>query len=113
MKASERPAGLLAPDEVETVFRRFEREGRPRPWRVRVKSDADAFRALVGCLLSAQSLDRNTAKAKNALFELADTPGGILALDDDAIAEAIRPAGLYNMKTRNLKKLCAALIEEA
>lgn len=112
MNASERPAGLLAPDEVETVFRRFEREGRPRPWRVRVKSDADAFRALVGCLLSAQSLDRNTAKAKNALFELADTPSGILALDDDAIAQAIRPAGLYNMKTRNLKKLCAALIEE-
>lgn len=103
---------LLTPDDVEKVFRRFEKDGRPRPWRARVKSDADAFRALVACLLSAQSRDANTAKAKNALFKLADTPRGILALDDEAIAKAIKPAGLYNMKTRNLNKLCAYLIEE-
>ncbi len=62
-------------------------------------------------LLSAQSRDDNTAKAKRALFALADTPADILALDDAVIAQAIKPAGLYNMKTRNLKKLCAALID--
>jgi endonuclease III len=111
MKASLSKTGLLSPDDVETVFRRFEANGRPRPWRVRVKSDADAFRALVGCLLSAQSRDDNTARAKNALFALADTPKGILALDDERVAKAIKPAGLYNIKTRNLKKLCAFLID--
>ena len=71
-----------------------------------------AFRALVSCLLSAQSRDSNTAKAKNALFALADTPAGILALDDRTIAEAVKPAGLYNMKTRNLKRLCTSLIDD-
>ncbi|MGH1477111.1 MAG: endonuclease III domain-containing protein [Geminicoccales bacterium] len=111
MHAADVQKNLLTSADVETIFRRFEQDGRPRPWRVRVKSDADAFRALVGCLLSAQSRDDNTAKAKNALFKLADTPGGILALDSEKIARAIKPAGLYNVKTRNLKMLCAFLIE--
>jgi endonuclease-3 len=33
-------------------------------------------------------------------------------LPDDAITTAIKPAGLYNMKTRNLKRLCRALIDD-
>jgi len=98
--------------EIGTVFRRLQKNWQPRSRRFRAKSDADVFRALVACLLSAQSRDVNTAKAKNALFMLADTPRDILALDDEAIARAIKPAGLYNMKTRNLKKLCAFLIKE-
>ncbi len=112
MDKPEVQGGLLSANDVETLFRRLQKNWRPRPRRFRVKNDADVFRALVACLLSAQSLDVNTAKAKNALFELADTPSGILALDDEAITKAIKPAGLYNIKTRNLRKLCAYLIEE-
>ena len=112
MDKPEAEVRLLDAREVATLFRRLKGNWRPRPRRFRVKNDADVFRALVACLLSAQSRDVNTAKAKNALFKLADTPSGILALDDEAIARAIKPAGLYNMKTRNLKKLCAYLIEE-
>ena len=104
--------GLLDRDQVDTLFERLkglQPAGRAAPT---VKNDGVAFRGLVACLLSAQSLDRNTAKAKNALFALADTPAGILTLDDDVVAAAIRPAGLYNVKTRNLKRLCHALIDE-
>ena len=36
----------------------------------------------------------------------------MLALDDAVVAAAIKPCGLYNMKTKNLKKLCRALIDE-
>jgi len=36
----------------------------------------------------------------------------ILALDEDRLLAAIRPAGLYNTKARNIRRLCAALIEE-
>jgi len=103
---------LLNDNEIDVVFERLkalEPAGREA---ATVKDDGVAFRGLVACLLSAQSLDRNTAKAKNALFALADTPVGILALDDADVAAAIRPAGLYNVKTRNLKQLCRALIEE-
>jgi endonuclease III len=46
------------------------------------------------------------------LFALAKTPQAILALDDETIAQAIKPAGLYNRKTRNIRKFCTALLEE-
>ena len=103
---------LLDALEIDELFARLKEKAGPVRKEVTVKDDLVAFRGLVACLLSAQSLDSNTAKAKKALFALADTPSGILALDDETIAAAIRPAGLYNMKTRNLKKLCRALIDD-
>ena len=105
-------AGLLNTSEIDEVFKRLKTTSPSSHDRVTVKDELIAFRGLVACLLSAQSRDSNTAKAKTALFVLADTPKAILALDDEAIAAAIKPAGLYNMKTRNLKRLCAALIDE-
>ena len=109
---SEDPPLLTAAD-IETLFERLRdtfpaRELRPES----VKAVRDPFRSCVSCLLSAQSLDRNTAAATNALFEIAATPEAILALDEEDLIAAIRPAGLYNMKARNLRRLCAALIEE-
>ena len=76
------------------------------------KRQPNPFRSVVSCMLSAQSLDRNTAKATQALFKLARTPRTMLALDDEAVAAAIKPCGLYNVKTRNLKKMCRALQDE-
>ncbi|MEZ5934140.1 MAG: endonuclease III [Alphaproteobacteria bacterium] len=105
-------AGPLDAGEIDTLFERLRTAFGTERREITVKDDRGAFRALVTCLLSAQSLDSNTARARDALFALADTPRGILALDDEAIAAAIRPAGLYNMKTRNLKRLCRALVEE-
>lgn len=105
-------SSLLNAGDVNELFQRLKADSPAEAARPTVKDDVVAFRALVSCLLSAQSRDDNTAKAKKALFALADTPAGILALDDAAIAAAIKPAGLYNMKTRNLKRLCSALIDE-
>ena len=104
---------MLAQDQIDAVFERlharyYEPDEDRRP---HVKEEAEHFRALVACLLSAQSRDSNTAKAKNALFELADTPDGILALPDEEVAAAIKPCGLYNSKTRNLKRLAEAVRE--
>ncbi|MEO0495870.1 MAG: endonuclease III [Pseudomonadota bacterium] len=76
------------------------------------KGQRDPFQSCVSCMLSAQSRDANTAKAARQLFALADTPEGILALSDEQIAEAIKPCGLYNMKTKNLRKMCTFLLEE-
>ena len=76
------------------------------------KGQPDAFRACISCMLSAQSVDRNTAKAVGALFAKARTPRGVLKLDEETLIEAIRPAGLYNMKARNIRRFCEVLIEE-
>jgi endonuclease-3 len=103
---------MLNNGEAEEVLRRL---AAAMPGRTRgakgPKGQPDAFRSAVSCILSAQSLDRNTAAAAKALFALARTPGGILALDEATIAAAIRPCGLYNIKARNLRAFCAALLE--
>ena len=109
-----------APEEmpVERVGEFYDRLAKVLPGRAEhagpanPKRKRDPFRSCVSCMLSAQSLDRNTEAATNALFRLARTPKGILKLDDETIAAAIRPAGLYNMKTRNIRKFCTALLAE-
>ncbi|MEM8726728.1 MAG: endonuclease III [Pseudomonadota bacterium] len=104
---------MLSGKEVEEVYRRL---SEAMPGRTRnakgPKGQPDAFRSCISCMLSAQSLDRNTAAATKALFKLARTPEAMLALDDEVIAQAIKPCGLYNNKTRNIRKFCTALLEE-
>ncbi|GGE08802.1 endonuclease III [Aureimonas endophytica] len=113
MGKDKRGERLLPEPEVEEAFRRLKAH---MPGRTAFakgpKDQPDPFRSVVSCLLSAQSLDRNTALATDNLFALARTADEILALPDAELAAAIRPCGLYNTKTRNLKKLCRALVDE-
>lgn len=104
---------MLSDSEVETVYRKL---AEAMPGRTKdakgPKGQPDAFRSCISCMLSAQSLDRNTAAATRALFKLAKTPEEMLALSDEEIAAAIKPCGLYNTKTRNIRKFCTALIDD-
>lgn len=104
---------MLSEQQVDEVYRNI---AEAMPGRTKnakgPKGQPDAFRSCISCMLSAQSLDRNTAAATTALFKLAKTPQDILALSDDAIREAIKPCGLYNNKTKNIRKFCTALLEE-
>lgn len=103
---------MLSKPKVEEVMRRL---AAAMPGRTRgakgPKGQPDAFRSCIACILSAQSLDRNTDAAARALFALAKTPQAMLALDEAAIAAAIKPCGLYNTKARNIRAFCAALLE--
>lgn len=105
--------GTLNAEQIEEVYRRL---AKAMPGRTKnakgPKGQPDAFRSCISCMLSAQSLDRNTAKASRALFALAQTPEDMLELDDRDIAAAIKPCGLYNNKTRNIRKFCEALLAE-
>lgn len=105
--------GHLSKDDMETVFVRL---SETMPGRTRhakgPKGQPDAFRSCISCMLSAQSLDRNTAAAASALFALATTPRAMLALSDARIARAIKPCGLYNIKTRNVRAFCETLLAE-
>jgi endonuclease-3 len=75
------------------------------------KIHADPFRSLVGVVLSAQTKDEMTAKACTNLFGITDTPEGILELSDERLKECIKPVGMYNNKTKNIKKMCQQIIE--
>lgn len=104
---------MLSESETEEVFRRLAAAMPGRtPGAKGPKGQPDAFRSCISCMLSAQSLDRNTARAAEALFALATTPEDMLALDDATIAAAIRPCGLYNSKTRSIRRFCEALLAE-
>ena len=106
------PLPLLNPNEVETLYRRLADHNSGRgPGAKGPKEQPDPFRSCVACMLSAQSLDRNTAAATTALFALARTPEAILALDNEDLIAAIKPAGLYNNKARAIRRFCAAVIE--
>ena len=104
---------MLEDAQVEEVYRIL---ARAMPGRTRgakgPKGQPSAFRSCISCMLSAQSLDRNTGRAVRALFALATTPRTMLALSDEQIAAAIKPCGLYNRKTRNIRAFCTALLEE-
>jgi endonuclease-3 len=101
---------MLNDAEVDEVFARLEAADRT-PVARGAKITPAPFRAVVGCILSAQSLDRNTDRAARALFARAATPAAILALPDGDLEALIRPAGLYNMKARNIRALCQALLD--
>ena len=104
---------MLDERQVEEIYRILSEEMPGRtPDAKGPKGQPDAFRSCISCMLSAQSLDRNTAKAARQLFELATTPQQMLALDDEQIAAAIKPCGLYNMKTRNIRAFCASLLAD-
>ena len=98
---------------IEEVYRRLRSA---MPGRTKTakgpKGQPDAFRSCISCMLSAQSLDRKTAAAAKALFALARTPQDMLELDDRDIAAAIKPCGLYNNKTRSIRRFCEALLAE-
>lgn len=59
-----------------------------------------AYTSLIGVMLSAQSQDARTAVACDQLFALARTPEEMIQLSQEQIIEAIRPAGLFNAKSR-------------
>jgi len=71
-----------------------------------------AYMSLIGVMLSAQSQDSRTAVACDQLFSLAKTPKEMIKLTQEQIIEAIKPAGLYNAKSKNILATSKKLLEE-
>jgi endonuclease-3 len=95
--------------EAEAIFARLA-EALPEP-----KSElayTNPFTLLVAVVLSAQATDAGVNRATEALFGKADTPGGMLALGEDAVREHIKTIGLYRNKAKNVIALSRALVEE-
>lgn len=68
------------------------------------------FEVMVGAVLTQNTAWGNVEKAIAKLKRAnALSCHGLLALDDAALAELIRPAGYFNVKAKRLKHLCAFL----
>ncbi len=69
------------------------------------------FRVLISTILSLRTKDAVTAKASKQLFNLADTPPGILKLTEAQIQKAIYPVGFYKTKARTIRNLSKTILE--
>ena len=78
----------------------------------KAKIYSKAYTSLIGVMLSAQSQDKRTAVACRQLFALADTPEEMIKLSQDDIIEAIKPAGLFNAKSKNILATSKMLLEK-
>jgi len=63
------------------------------------------YALLVSCVISLRTKDEVTAAASDRLLELAPTPGRLAQLPEKKIAKAIYPAGFYNTKARQLRRI--------
>lgn len=72
----------------------------------------DAYTLLVAVLLSAQCTDERVNKVTPGLFDLADNPADMAALDVDTIQAAIRSCGLAPTKAKNIHRLSEILANE-
>lgn len=75
------------------------------------ETSRSAFRLLVACVISLRTKDEVTAESSRRLFAAADTPEALAALDTEAIAQAIYPAGFYNTKAKQLRSIGELLCE--
>ena len=72
----------------------------------------DTFTFLVAVVLSAQCTDKRVNEVTPQLFAKADSPQKMAKLTQQEIAEIIKPCGLTNAKSANLKKLSQTLCEK-
>jgi endonuclease-3 len=104
---------MKSKQEIEKIYARL---GAEYPQYKNSQPDAkihkDAYKSLVGVMLSAQSQDKRTAQASRQLFALADNAWDMVKLDRETVIEAIRPAGLFQAKSKNILATSQMLIDK-
>ena len=99
--------------EIDYLYEKLAgRYPRYRNKKPKAKIYSEAYTSLIGVMLSAQSQDKRTAIACRNLFALADTPEEMIKLSQEQIIDAIKPAGLYNAKSKNILATSKMLIEK-
>lgn len=73
---------------------------------------SNPFELLIAVLLSAQSTDVGVNKATGPLFNVANNPADMLALEVDGVKAYIKTIGLFNTKAENVIKTCRILVEQ-
>ncbi|MED5158684.1 MAG: endonuclease III [Candidatus Thermoplasmatota archaeon] len=72
----------------------------------------DPYTLLVAVMLSAQTTDKKVNEVTPVLFDAADTPERMAALNVDRIHSIIREIGLAPTKARNLRRMAEQIIED-
>ena len=70
------------------------------------------FELLIATILSAQSTDRKVNEVTAELFTKYPDPAAYLAVDETELQADIYQTGFYRQKTRAIRGVCAALLED-
>ncbi|MGD0804067.1 MAG: endonuclease III [Candidatus Bathyarchaeia archaeon] len=93
---------------AEEALRRVQ-EIYPRTW---TQSNSDQFKSLIRTILSQNTNWRNENTAYRRLEEsIGVTPKKLSNASISKIADAIKPAGMYNQRSRTIKKVSEEVIE--
>ena len=95
-------------ERAEEILRRllshYERTWRP--------SSGDLFRCLIRIILSQNTNSKNEATAYRRLEEMVGVePLKLVSSSTEDIAEAIRPVGMYNQRSRVIKGVTEVILE--
>lgn len=77
----------------------------------KMRNKPNPFKILISCLLSLRTQDKNTKKASERLFTVADTPKKILELPLEKLEKLIFSSGHYKKKARTLKHVSEVLLK--
>lgn len=101
-------------DNLFEQFRKaIEAEGQILPSvSIIAEREHDPFRVLIATLISLRTKDEVTLAASQRLFALAGDPHAMACLSEQAIQEAIYPAGFYKTKAKNIHLISLRLIEQ-
>ncbi|HLC75459.1 MAG TPA: endonuclease III [Candidatus Nanoarchaeia archaeon] len=76
------------------------------------RSKYTPFQILIATVMSARTKDSTTMPLAEKLFEKYKTAADFVRLPVEKLEKLIFPVGFYRTKARNIKKLCAILIEK-
>jgi len=82
------------------------------PLAERERKHGDAFRVLVGVLLSSRTKDDTTGPAVDRLFAKGSTPEELVQLSENKIEKEIFPVGFYHTKAKHVKRTARMLVDE-
>ena len=101
-------------DNIFSLFSQaLEAEGAPPPSvSLIAEEDNDPYRILVATIISLRTKDKVTLAASKALFGKARSFEELYSLDEEEIANTIKPAGFYKRKAAELKKIAKIVLDE-
>jgi len=79
---------------------------------LQTREQGDPFRILIGTILSHRTRDENTTKAVENLFSRYKTPAQLANANPSVVRRLIKPAGFYNMKTKNIIRASRQLVDD-
>ncbi|HYM41038.1 MAG TPA: endonuclease III [Thermoplasmata archaeon] len=108
-----------ARDRIERILRDLSRrylpnrdlhEGETALAKITAETE-DPFKVLISTILSQRTRDEMTEKASAALFARYGTAAAIAAAPTAELVQLIRPAGFYNQKAVQIRKVSQALLD--